>query len=156
MNWKAFEHLWEVSSSGLVRNTVTKRPLTIRLRRDGYLDVKLNYKRYLVHRLVAILFVENPNESPQVNHKDGNRANANVNNLEWVTQFQNMKHAVDTGLFPNREGAKNGRSTLNPHQVLEIRRLLAEGRGPVEVSRRMATTVSIVSNIKRGRTWTSV
>jgi len=51
-----------------------------------------------VHRLVALAFVPNPNNYPEVNHKDGNKANNNINNLEWVTHQQNTQHAHKNGL----------------------------------------------------------
>ena len=65
-----------------------------------YLQSKV-YK-FQVHRLVASAFIPNPDGLPVVNHKDGNPLNNHVDNLEWVTQSQNMKHAWDTGLLTNR------------------------------------------------------
>lgn len=64
----------------------------------GYLRVSLSndktkHKRFLVHRLVAEAFVPNPDCKPQVNHKDFNRANNRVENLEWVTPLENLNHS---------------------------------------------------------------
>ena len=61
-----------------------------------YKDGKKKYVR--VHRLVAELFVTNPNNFSQVNHKDGNKLNNHYTNLEWVSNSQNTKHAFDNNL----------------------------------------------------------
>lgn len=61
----------------------------------GYLMIKLGkwQRNRFIHRLVAAAFLPNPLNKPQVNHKDGNRANNAVDNLEWVTQSENNLHA---------------------------------------------------------------
>lgn len=72
-----------------------------------WLDTKKNYliiglmqngkrKRLLVHRLVALTFIPNPNNLPEVNHKDKNKLNCNVDNLEWCTRIDNLKDSYDT------------------------------------------------------------
>ncbi len=71
--------------------------------RKGYCSVKITYdggcdRTVFVHRLVCMAFLPNPENKPQVNHKDGNPANNHVSNLEWCTALENMAHARETGL----------------------------------------------------------
>ena len=80
-----------------------------------YVDLWVNGKveYWLVHRLVAKLFVENPSKLPQVNHKDGNRKNNDYTNLEWVSPSDNQNHAYKV-LNRKRHGK------VNDHQAKEI------------------------------------
>lgn len=76
--------------------------------RNGYKYVNLcindQRKKVYVHRLVAQAFIPNPNNKTQVNHKDGNKINNCVNNLEWCTPAENMKHAHSIGLMNPPKG----------------------------------------------------
>lgn len=80
--------------------------------RFGYKFVSLgcgkrgNRKNVMIHRLVAQAFIHNSNNYKEINHIDGNKANNNVNNLEWCTRSENMKHAYKIGLrrgIPTKE-----------------------------------------------------
>jgi len=65
---------------------------------SGYLWVSIAPKQYLLHRLVAKVFIPNPENKEQVNHKDGNKINCKLENLEWNTNIENQNHKVNTGL----------------------------------------------------------
>lgn len=104
--WEKIDALnkeYEVSRLGGVRNRKTKKELKLITHSTGYQVVNiftktLSRKQYLVHRLVAGQFIDNPQNKPQINHKDGNKINNKVENLEWVTAAENIQHAIDTGL----------------------------------------------------------
>jgi hypothetical protein len=83
---------YEVSSAGEVRNTVTGRTLKLCIHNAGYHKVKLCPDRttYLIHRLVAMYHLENPENNPIVDHIDRDRTNNSVENLRWVTQSENL------------------------------------------------------------------
>lgn len=101
--WKPlveFEDLYEVSSFGRVSNY--RKILAIQTLPKGYkyICLKINQRQHnrLIHRLVAEAFIENPEGKPEVNHKDGDKSNNSVSNLEWCTSSENKRHALDTGL----------------------------------------------------------
>lgn len=79
---------------------------------------------FKVHRLVAQHFINNPENKPCINHKDGNPANNDVDNLEWVTWAENIQHAYNTGLIKTRRdqrGLKNNMCKYKPEQIKFIR-----------------------------------
>ena len=71
---------------------------TGRLQPSGYIAFHVASKSYLAHRLVALVFLDNPKNLPVVNHISGDKSDARASNLEWVTSAGNARHALDTGL----------------------------------------------------------
>lgn len=100
-NWKpvvGYESDYIVSSDGIVFSKKNNMILSQYVMNKGYKTVSLSKnkisKRFLVHRIVAQAFIHNPDKLPQVNHKDGDKTNNDVSNLEWVTNSENQKHRV--------------------------------------------------------------
>ena len=104
-----FGRTYYISDSGEIFNEDMKRMKTS-INEAGYEHVKLGPHRRQkligVHRAVAKTFIENPNNYPEVNHKDGNKMNNRVDNLEWCTCKENIQHAIRNGLFHRNQKAK--------------------------------------------------
>ena len=100
-----FDGQYEVCEDGKIFSNKRSEKIELKgkVTREGYRMVVLtSYKRKIyknVHRLIAECFVPNPNNLPQVNHKDGDKLNNAADNLEWVNGRQNLKHARDNGLL---------------------------------------------------------
>lgn len=119
----------EVSSDGAIlsHGKIVKGEIC----KNGYKRIHVSdggiQYRCLVHRLVAEAFIPNPENLPCVNHKDGNKLNNSVDNLEWCSYSQNNKHAFDVGLR-SAKGEDNGYAKLTESQVKEIRESYIKGK----------------------------
>ena len=123
--WKKFiyegqETDYSVSTEGEVRKDTTNYILSQSSQQDyKFVSLIINgkQKRMRVHRMVALTFIDNPDNKPYVNHINGKRYDNNVENLEWVTPSENIQHAVDTGLFKSGRTRAVIQYNLNGEQM---------------------------------------
>lgn len=165
---KGYEGLYQISTYARVRslgngkslNPIKNKAQILKgwINDAGYHIVDLHKdgkRRHLrVHRLYAIAFIDNPNNLPEVNHKDGNKLNITINNLEWTTKVGNVIHAWENGLA-NTRGEKNGRSKLTQLQINEIREKHKTGLYTNTLLGKMfgveQPTISMIVNLKSWR-----
>lgn len=93
--WKIIpvDNNYEASNDGQIREIKSGKKISQWLDKDGYLIATLSGKLYRVHRLIALTFISNPNNLPVVNHKNFDKSDNHVANLEWVTYSENSKHS---------------------------------------------------------------
>lgn len=94
----ANHEMYSLREDGAIHSGIRDIELAQRTNPNGYKVVTLDGEQLAVHRLVALHFLPNPYQHPQVNHKDGNKANNHVSNLEWCSAASNAQHALETGL----------------------------------------------------------
>lgn len=134
---------YEVSNMGRVRNIHTKELKAIRQTKTGYFitDLKENGKKKTsyIHRLVAEAFIPNPNGLPQVNHKDENKKNNAVGNLEWCTAIYNNKYGTHNERIKATKtevyGKKVAQVDCKTGDVLKVYDSLTEGAKAVGVTK---------------------
>ena len=172
---KGYEGIYEVSNLGRVKSLprlkycghknskpqkVHERILTSWVDRLGYVKVRLSKngesKTTLLHRVIADAFIEPVEGKNEINHKDGVKANNAIENLEWATRGENVKHAFLNKLKHPKRGEENNKSKLNWESVREIRRLHSNGLSQKDLSRRFGVTIANVSSIVNHKTWKEI
>lgn len=155
---KDYEGFYEVSNFGSVRKVVGGkfRYLKHTLRSDGYTMVQLNngknVKALLTHRVVALSMLSEgmSEEKCYVNHRDGDKHNNHVSNLEWVTLKENNKHSWRVGLTKGRKGIDNPSSNFTEEQLELIKECLDKGVLQKTIAEAFYVSQTTISNFKRG------
>ena len=109
-----YDGKYQVNTKGQVKSNTkkSKGKLLSISETNNYHRVKLNNKSVSLHRIVALTFLPNPKNLPQVNHIDGDKSNNTLKNLEWVCHSENQKHAYETGLRHPTKGKKSPQSKI--------------------------------------------
>lgn len=148
---------YSVNRNGDVRSNRRGRLLTPRKNPFGYHTVYLSFDgegvNALVHRLVAMAYLPNPENKATVNHKDGNKDNNNLDNLEWATAQENVQHAFDTGLIVAQRGEDRWSAILTEEDVHSICKRLESGESVSSISIDLGLNIKTVSNINIGNKW---
>lgn len=156
--WKPISDFpyYDVSNLGRIRS---------RMRKNGYLKQSQTNRKYLkvtlstgrgtqktksVHQLVAEAFLVTSSNSSDVNHKDGNKSNNHVENLEWMSHSANRNHAIQTGLCKESQGSKR---RLSRDEAQRVWQLHSQGKKQREIAETLEVTPGAISHIISGRTW---
>lgn len=176
--WKpvvGFEGLYEVSDMGRVRSLDREivdnssgwhkqrsrkfqgKLLIPRNHTGGYVQYILGHSKYVyAHRLVAVMFISNPKMYQEINHKDGNKKNNIVSNLEWVSRQGNADHAWKNGLIKSTPH-KTRLVKLTPEIVTEIKKIHSIGLlNYTDIARKYKVSINAISRAIRGLTWKNI
>lgn len=160
--WKniaGYEGLYQVSTYGRVKSFHKGKVKILRslLADGGYLYVSLikdkKYKNFLIHRLVALAFIGNSNNLPEVDHISGTKFDNSIGNLRWVTTAENLKHAFDTGLHIAPKGEDNYQAGLTNEQAAWCREVYVPGHpifGATALAEKFGVTDRVIRKIIHG------
>lgn len=167
---EGFDGFYQVSNTGKVRSCCSSHGTrgkwklrALSANHDGYLKVRLIKgsidKTARVHSLVARAFIPNPCNFNTVNHKDGDKTNNNVDNLEWADRSQQMIHAYKLGLKKPIRGSKNVQAKLSDDDVIYIRshyKPKTRGCSTVALGKQFGVSNRVIGLVVRGLSYKDV
>ena len=173
--WKdieGYEGLYQISNLGNVKSLhrianipnghrKVKERILKQTENRGYRAVIISKektrKEFSAHRLVAFHFIPNPENKPEVNHIDGNKSNNKVENLEWVTPSENIRHSYAVGLARN-DGENHPASKLTEYDVRVIKQMLKDGMRVCDIHKKFSSIISryAIKDIKSGKSWKNI
>ena len=176
LEWRdvvGYEEFYQVSNNGRIKRKehsvivwnrykysprrYKEKELKLSNDKDGYKLISLKGKSKRVHRLVAEAFIKNPNNLSQINHKNGDKGDNRVENLEWCDQSKNQQHKYDELGSLGPVGELNGNSKFDKDKVLHIKLLLEHSNlMQKDIAELTGVTPNYVSEIKLGRRWSHV
>lgn len=130
----------------------------IQTHRLGYKNVMFcldgKVKNFYVHRLVATAFIPNPENKLEINHKDGNKENNHISNLEWSDRSSNVKHAFKKGLLKPRRGKFNKKTKLLESEVIQIKKIgKLNLMTNTEIAKKFNVHRTTIRDILSGKNW---
>jgi hypothetical protein len=163
--WKSIKDYpnYQISNLGNVKSLNNYKRnyykiLSPSLSKSGYyqIGIRLDKKRiyHTIHRLIAIHFIDNNENYKCVNHKDGNKLNNSIENLEWCSYSINNKHAYDNGLNKNNEN--HGRSKLSNSDVLLIKESLINNISQRKLAIQFNVSQACINYINVNKTWANL
>lgn len=150
-----WEGLYMINKNGDIFSVRNNRKLTPDYINKRYKQIVFSKnnktKRYLIHRLVMLTFVGPSNLT--VNHKNGIKSDNRLENLEYVTQKENIAHSHKKGLANIAKGEKSGKAKLTEKEVIEIKKYILSGNIHREIAEKYGVTRGAITDIARGKNW---
>jgi hypothetical protein len=165
---KGYEDSYQISNMGRVKSkerqvkfgtgskVIKLQLMKQTINKYGYNDIMFSRigkkKNISIHRLVALAFIPNPENKSQINHKDGNKLNNGVSNLEWNSPAENVRHSIINGL-ENHLGENNNNSKLRDSDVINVKKDISNNFKEKDLMKKYKVSRSTIQNIKSGKNW---
>lgn len=148
---------YEINELGQIRNKIKSNLLTPFKTTNGYLRVRISNKGvYQLHYLIALHFINNPNNYKEINHINGNKLDNSINNLEWSTRSLNMIHSYQNNLSKNtfnNKGEKHYNAKLKKDDIIKIKKMLNNNIIQKEIAKLFNVSTQTINNIKNNKNW---